>query len=136
MKDVTVLAAKRLGIAYCMGGRSLVEVAETLAEEDISSLVVVDEGGYLDGIITRTDILRAALALPDHWREQPCQEWMTRDVVTVEPHTRLEEAARLLQQNDIHRVVVAQVEEEGERLRPIAVVSDSDIVYHLARRQA
>ncbi len=132
MKTVTVLAAKRLGITCCEGDQSLQQVAQRLAEEDVSSLVVVDEAGYLAGIITRTDIVRAALAHPDAWRQQRCRQWMTAQVVTVAPDMVLEDVARLLQRNSIHRVVVVQA--EGERLRPIAVVSDSDIVYYLARR--
>lgn len=131
MKNVSILAAKRLGITRCQGNATLDAVVKTLTEEDISSLVVVDDDGYLDGIITRTDIVRAALAQPDDWRQAGCRDWMTRDVITVEPDTLLQTAAELLQKNDIHRVVVVQ--HEGERLRPLAVVSDTDVVYHLAQ---
>jgi len=134
MKTVTVLAAKRLGITCCERDQSLQQVAQRMAEEDVSSLVVVDASGYLAGIISRTDIVRAALAHPDEWRQHTCRQWMTSQVITVEPEMVLEDVARLLQRNNIHRVVV--VHTEGERLRPIAVVSDSDIVYHLARRSA
>ena len=133
MKDVSVLAAKRLGISRCGCNALLRDVARQMNEEDISSLVVVDEDGYLEGIITRTDVMRAALAAPKQWAETPCCEWMTTDVVTVQPATSLESAARILQSRHIHRVVVAQP--EGERLRPLAVVSDGDILYHLAREE-
>lgn len=132
MKTVTVAAAKRFGITYCSPDTTLNEVAKRLSEEDISCLVVEDAEGYLNGIITRTDILRAALTAPDTWRTTPCSDWMTKNVITVEPDTLLQTAAEILHERGIHRVVVAR--KEGERLRPLGVVSDGDVVYHLAKR--
>lgn len=134
MKDVNVLTAKRLGITCCERQTTMLEAARIMNEEDISSLIVVDEAGYLAGIITRTDIVRASLQAPDSWAESPCEAWMTAHVYTVEPDASLEFAARLLQTRHVHRVVVVQ-REEG-RLRPIAVISDSDIVYHLVQSQS
>ena len=43
MKTVSVLAAKRLGIAHCHAHNTLQQVCSQVTEEDISSLVVVDE---------------------------------------------------------------------------------------------
>ena len=132
MKNIPVLAAKRLGIWATPPDTPLRAVANVLTEEDISSLVVVDDDQYLLGIITRTDLLRAALDRPNDWRDRPCGEWMTTNVVTVEPNASLQTAAEKLREHCIHRVVV--VERENDRLRPIAVVSDGDIIYHLAKR--
>ena len=134
MKTVSVLAAKRLGIAHCHAHNTLQQVCSQVTEEDISSLVVVDESGYLQGIITRTDILRAALSHEENWRDLPVGDWMTRNVITVAPDTLLQTAAEHLLEHGIHRVVVVQ-DEDGAK-RPLAVVSDSDIVYHLHRRGA
>jgi CBS domain-containing protein len=53
-------------------------------------------------------------------------------VVTVPPTATLEEAARLLQQKHIHRVVVAENDGTGEA--PLAVLSARDIIYHLVHR--
>ena len=130
MQTITVTAAKRLGIVYCHPSATLHEVVTTLVTEDISCLVVVDEKGLLEGVISRTDVVRAAIAKPDDWPTEICHDWMTRDVVTIAPDALLEEAAILLQEKHIHRVVV--VESEGSRWRPIAVVSDSDVVYDMA----
>lgn len=132
METITVAAAKRLGIMYCHPSATLHEVVTTLVNEDISCLVVVDDNGLLEGVISRTDVVRAAIAKPDSWPAELCSDWMTRDVVTIAPDALLEDAAILLQEKHIHRVVV--VEAEDSRLRPVAVVSDSDVVYHMANR--
>ncbi len=59
MKTRTVLEAKRLGIVSCKGADPLEKIVARIADEDISALVVTDAGGYLSGIISRSDLLRA-----------------------------------------------------------------------------
>jgi len=132
MKHISVLAAKHLGVIACPSNATLFDAARMMDEEDISSIILVDDQGYLRGILTRSDILRAALERPDGWERCSCPEWMTRDVVTVSPTSSLEDAARLLQQKHIHRVVVTENDGKGEV--PLAVLSARDIVYHLVHR--
>ncbi len=132
MQSITVAAAKRLGIMKCRPEDTLAQVVNTLVGEDISCLVVVDDDELLEGVISRTDVVRAATAQPDRWPSELCRDWMTREVVTIAPDALLGDAAKLLQDKHIHRVVV--VEPEGDRVRPVAVVSDSDVVYHMANR--
>lgn len=131
MKTVTVSGAKRLGISTCLATATMAAVTAKMTEDDISCLVVVDEKGLLEGVISRTDILRAALT-DDAWRDTPCSQWMTVHVITVDPDTLLHDAAELMQQHQVHRIVVAKA--EGERQRPVAVLSSGDVVYHLHRR--
>ena len=125
MKTRTVLEAKRLGIVSCKGSDPLEKIAARIADDDISALVVTDDQGYLSGIISRSDLLRAYVE-SNNWRVEPVERFMTREVVWVAPDTLLSEAAQLLLGRHIHRVVVVRQEADG--LRPIAVVSDSDLV--------
>ena len=129
MRTRTVLQAKRLGIVSCKGSDPLEKIAARLADDDISALVVTDPNGHLSGIISRSDLLRAYLEADD-WCTAPVEQFMTRNVVTVSPDTLLVDAASLLLGRHIHRVVVVREEEDG--LRPIAVLSDSDLVCDMA----
>lgn len=131
MKTVTVSGAKRLGISRCLSTATMAEVTARMTEEDISCLVVVNPEGLLEGIISRTDILRAALN-DDNWRDTLCRQWMTTDVVTVDPDAPLHDAAELMHRHRVHRIIIAKP--EGDRLRPLAVLSSGDIIYHLHRR--
>jgi CBS domain-containing protein len=128
--DRTVLEAKRLGCYCCKADAPLLDAARKMVQEDISALGVRDEADYLVGIITRTDLLKAHLAYKD-WTKQPVEKFMSTDLVTVTPETTLREVARLMVEHHIHRVVAVQ--EEAGKLRPISVISDSDLVYHLVR---
>lgn len=128
LKQRSVLQAKRLGTVDCRATDSLENIARCMADDDISGLVVTDADGYLIGIITRSDVLRAGLESPD-WRSEPAANYMTRDVVTVTPEARLEDVMHLLLGRHIHRVVVVAMEQD--RPRPIAVISDSDLVIEM-----
>ncbi len=108
----------------------MIAAARLMAEEDISALVVVDQDGYLTGIISRTDMLRARRECED-WAGQPVERWMSKDVVTVSPKDRLSQVTQLLLDRQIHRVVA--VEEEYGKQRPLAVISSADLVYHMAK---
>ena len=130
MKSRTVLEVKRLGIVSCDESDLLEQIAVRMADDDISALVVTDARGYLAGVISRSDLLRAYLESGD-WRTAPVAQFMTREVVWVTPDALLADAAQLLLGRHIHRVVVVRQEEVG--LRPIAVVSDSDLVCDMVR---
>jgi CBS domain-containing protein len=125
-----VLQAKRYGVFTCQPETNLLEAARRMVDEDISALVVVDADGYLAGIFTRTDLLRAyraaaalaAACVGDH---------MSRDVITVSGDDSLDQVADRLTSHHIHRVVVVRA--ENGRQRPVAVISDADLVYHLVK---
>lgn len=129
-KGHTVLEAKRYGIYSCYHNTPLLEAARKMVTEDISSLVVLDNEGFLTGIITRTDLVRAYLK-DDSWEDLPVSDYMSSEVVTVDPKATLMEVASLLQEKHIHRVVVVRVEDGKQRA--VAVVSDSDLVYHMIK---
>jgi CBS domain-containing protein len=128
--DLTVLQAKLFGVFNCNKDDTLFEAAQRMVEEDISALVVIDENGFLNGIITRTDLLRAFVSLED-WEKHKVSDLMNTEVVTVTPQTNLMRVAEILLEQQIHRVVA--VREEGGKKRPISVVSAADIVYHMAK---
>jgi CBS domain-containing protein len=130
VKDLTVLQAKRFGVYHCTTDTTLFEAAHRMVEEDISGLVVIDEEGYLKGIITRSDLMRA-YASGAEWHEQTVEGHMSTQVVTVTPQERLSQVAQLLLDKQIHRVVI--VHPEGGKLRQVGVISDADLVYHLTK---
>lgn len=127
---LTVAEAKRFEVFGCSPHHTLLEASQKMVSEDISALVIVDDAGDLCGVITRTDLLRAHLA-HDDWMTRQVIDFMSTDVITVSPNATLYEVAQLLTEKHIHRVVV--VRRQHNHLRPVAVISDSDLVYHMVR---
>jgi CBS domain-containing protein len=130
IKERTVLEAKRYGIYSCYRNTPLLEASRKMVTEDISSLVVLDEQGYLTGIITRTDLVRAYLE-NEKWENLPVSAFMSENVVTVDQKATLKQVALLLQEKHIHRVVVVR-EEDGKK-RAVAVFSDSDLIQQMIK---
>lgn len=130
MDELTVLEAKRYGIISCLADSALEDAILRMVQEDVSGLVVVDQDGYLEGIITRTDLLRAYQQTPD-WKSCKVSDFMKSDVITVTPRDPISQVIQLLVENQIHRLVIVQKEEE--KLRPVGVISDADLVYHMSK---
>ena len=129
--EQTVIAAKRLELFCCRPDTSLGDAADKMVREDISCLVVVDADGYLVGIISRRDFLPLIMA-DDDWQSKTVARCMSKHVITVTQDATLADVtARLLSQR-IHRVVVT--DGKRGRPRPVAVVSDSDLLYHMVHQ--
>lgn len=131
MLNQTALEAKRYGVFVCEHCMSLSDAVKQMVSEDISALVITDADGCLTGILSRTDLIRAAIEREEDWWEQPVGAYMNKDVITVPPDATLRDVGVILLDNRIHRVVVAY-EEDGKK-RPLSVISATDIVYHLAK---
>ncbi len=126
----TVLEAKRFGCYTVHPDTPMADAVRRLVDQDISSLVVIDQEGYLAGVLTRSDVLRVYLG-QDEWEACPVGDYMSTHVVTVLPDAHLRDVANILVEKHIHRVVV--VRDENGKQKPVAVVSDSDLTYHLMK---
>jgi CBS domain-containing protein len=126
----TVLESKRFGCYTCNPDTPLVAAVKKMVAEDVSCLVVIDHAGYLAGIITRNDVVRGYME-NDDWQSVPVGKFMTQGVITVVPEDLLSTIAQLLLEHHIHRVVV--VREEQGKPKPVAVVSSSDLIYHMMK---
>jgi signal-transduction protein with cAMP-binding, CBS, and nucleotidyltransferase domain len=128
VKNLTALKAKRYGVYTCQPQTTLREAARTMVGEDISALVVVDDKGCLEGIITRVDLMRVRYHQED-WADKLVASAMSSEVVTVSQQDTLAAVMALLLERHIHRVVVVRQEKTG--LFPVSVLSAADILYHM-----
>lgn len=109
----------------------LSEVAETLSRYRISGAPVLDQDGTLAGVISQTDLLRAR-AIEHLWSSWPglrARHLMSQPVLTVGPETTIDDAARIMEEHRVHRLVVVSPETH----RPIGILSVSDLLHSMAR---
>ncbi len=127
MAEKTVRDWMHKGVISCRPQTSIQEVAKTMDTEDISALVVVDEKGDMVGLISRTDLVNARFVQPymKHWRGMAAEHLMSRPVISVNADAPISEAARIIQEKRIHRLVV--VDGAVDSLRPIGILSVTDL---------
>jgi len=110
----------------------LAEAAQLLDKHHISGVPVVDRDGELVGVLSQTDLLRARVI--DHlWSVLPglaVRHLMTSPAVVATEETTIDEAATLMEQKQIHRLVVVG----SDRRTPIGVLSVSDLIHQMASR--
>lgn len=106
---------------------ALDEVAETFAQNGISGAPVVDARGRMIGVISQTDLVRAAASASAHHHAFDgftARHVMTHQPVTATPDTPLHDAVRRLEEHGVHRLVI--VGDDG--VTPIGIVSISDLL--------
>lgn len=116
-------------VLSCRPDTPVAEVARRMVEHDVSALVVIDDRGYLMGVVTRTDLVTLR-AYEDYWAEMTSEHVMVRSVITISPQATVRQASRLIAEKKIHRLIV--VEHEGNQLRPVGILSQTDIVRDMA----
>lgn len=104
------------------------EAEELLRRNRISGLPVIDAAGRLVGVISLTDLLylavpRVQALIRHHPSGIRVGEVMSSPPVTIDGEVSLVEAARLMNDERLHRLVA--VDEIG---RPIGVISAMDFV--------
>lgn len=102
--------------------------AERLMElYDVTGLPVVEDGGAVVGVISQTDLLRDGTSVTRPTSRQITRlhvaDVMTSPAITVDVETPLVEAAKLMQDKMIHRVVA--VSKAGHA---VGVLSSMDFV--------
>ena len=105
-------------------GDPVADVARHMRDGDVGAVIVVDEGA-VSGIVTDRDIVVRALAEGRDVSSTTAGEIATASTVTVEPDQSASDAARLMREHDIRRLVVVQ----GGR--PVGIVSMGDLAVAL-----
>lgn len=128
----TVGEVMHQGVLTCQRETPIQDVARTMSDNDVSALVVVNDAGDMVGLISRTDLVNARLYEQywKHWRGLTAGHIMVTDVVWVKPTDSLQHASKLMMERRFHRVVVAEVQDNG--VRPLGVLSITDLVRDIA----
>ncbi|MCL5994672.1 MAG: CBS domain-containing protein [Chloroflexi bacterium] len=132
MSVLHVRDAMRKGVVSCAPTLSVRDAAKLMTEARVRALVVVDGDCGLVGLVSQTDLVNVTLvqASGQDWQALTVKDVMTANVLTVTPDESLSQAAKLLIDRHIHRLVVV---DQASSCTPIGVLSMGDIVRALSR---
>jgi CBS domain-containing protein len=107
---------------------TLIEAARLLDRHRIGGVPVVDADGHLCGVLSQTDLLRARATehLWANWPGLVVRHLMTSPAITVRPSLSVADAARLMERERVHRLVV--IREDDQRI-PLGILSTGDFVH-------
>ena len=117
------------GVISCPSETPVEEAIHLMQSNRIHALVVVEGPGYLAGVVSQTDLLRAWQD-GSHYEQTmrgPVSQVMTTSVVSCMPDMELGRAIKLLNRHHIQRLVVVEERNDG-RFWPIGILSLSDLV--------
>ena len=104
---------------------SVYEALETLEDNNVGALVVLESDGKLDGIFTERDYARKVILKGRSSRETMLQDIMTESPTFVTPDTKIEECMQLMSRKYIRHLPVM---DNGQL---VGVVSIGDIVNYI-----
>lgn len=97
------------------------QAAAEMREHDIGDVVVVDEGA-VTGLLTDRDLVVRVIAEDRDPDTVAVGEVCTTDLVTVRPHTTVDEAVGLMRDAAVRRIPVVDDEH-----RPVGMISIGDL---------
>lgn len=83
------------------------EAAEKMNAANVGAVVVVEDMVRIVGIVTERDLLRA-VASRARAAEARVRQWMTANPVTIEPELSIEEAAKIMFDNNFRHLPVVK----------------------------
>jgi len=96
------------------------KIAETMRRKGISSVIIVNAEGKLEGIVTKTDITAWYSTIRSTYK---VQDFMTEKTVTVNPSQSVFLVASLMAEHSISRIVVVT----GKENKPAGIITEADM---------
>ncbi|MGH3009059.1 MAG: CBS domain-containing protein [Gaiellaceae bacterium] len=86
---------------------SIGEAAEKMMEAGVGAVVVMEDMVRIVGIVTERDLMRA-VAQRARAAEARVRQWMTEGVVTIEPETTVQDAAKMMFEKNFRHLPVVK----------------------------
>ena len=120
MRTSEVLRTKGQDVVTITGETEVRQLLALLAQHGIGAVVVSQDGGSVDGIVSERDVVRAIAERGDGVLSEPVSAICSTEVRTVTPETQIEELMRLMTDLRIRHVPVLV----DDRLHGIVSIGD------------
>lgn len=107
---------------------SVYDTIVTMFVEDVGTIIVVSEGGYLEGVASRKDMLKAAMA-GKNINKLPVSVAMTRmpNIIVTYPDESVLRAAQKLLAHQVDALPVVTAAGDGEKLKVVGRFTKTNI---------
>ena len=105
------------------------DAAQTLLDNGISSVIVADDDGVLDGILTTTDFVKIVAAQQPK-DQTPVSKYMSTELTTAEAGDPIEEVADKMIDHGVHHVPVV----DGDKV--VGIITTTDLAAYISQVQS
>ncbi len=119
------------GVVTVQMDATVKQISTMLTKQGLSGVAVISEDGEAVGVISDMDILK--VIGKENWENMTAEYIMTSNLESVKPTMTLGEAAKIMREKHIHRLLIFSESGVGASQRPIGILSASDIVREAAR---
>lgn len=118
-KVSAILARKGTNLVTIDVNTNVFDALKIMADKNIGSLIVTDEGAYA-GVLTERDYSRKVILVGKHSSDTPVKEIMTTDLPRITSNDTVEHCMQLMSDKNVRYLPVF----EGEKLSGIISISD------------
>lgn len=127
VNQILVREVMHLGVITCRVDTSLCEIARMMIDNNVHSIVVLDEAGEVCGVISDLILMKAYSKDIVNMKAEDIVKGCT---VTISPNATLDEAVKVMTDKKIYHLVILS---EPPFRRPIGILAASDVVRELAK---
>jgi predicted transcriptional regulator len=128
LRDTKVRDVMTRGVITVKFNEPIKNVLATMVENDVSAVVVVDDQNEAMGVISTVDVLKELKNRSEkEIEEMEAEELMTPFTVSISPESSLQEAAELMIEKRIHRLVVLHGGHIAGEM-PVGILSATDVL--------
>ncbi|HOJ71576.1 MAG TPA: CBS domain-containing protein [Syntrophorhabdaceae bacterium] len=130
MEKVGKIIEKKGSNVWTISSQAIVYRAlEMMSDKGVGALIVVDEQGKVEGIITERDYARKVILQGKSSKETYVKDIMTKELFVVNPSTTLEECMGLMTEKRIRHLPVM----DGGKL--VGIISIGDVLKAIIEAQ-
>ena len=119
------------GVVTVLEETSIKEIAEKMTSQKVSGVAVIGMHGDVVGFMSEMDVIKV-LDKPN-LGHRTAEDIMSSNLVAIAPDATLRQAARIMNDKHIHRLLVLSEKGVGVSQRPVGILCASDIVREVAR---
>ncbi len=103
-----ILQAKGSDVISVSPQAAILEVADVLAQNRIGAVLVMEDDGTLDGILSERDIVRALALKGSELAGAKASDFMTRELITCAPDATVDQIMSLMTEGRVRHLPVLE----------------------------
>jgi CBS domain-containing protein len=123
----TINSIMRKQLETIEGTASVQQAARKMKDKNVSSLVVVDENGKPQGLVSERDLVRKACTTDVSISTVKNKEIMSSPLITISSRSSPSEAADMMLQHNVRHLLVV---DNGNVNKPIGIITPLDFTRH------